>query len=56
MAFLLLPSARLVLYEAIAKKVKVLPLKGEELITFGEGNEERVVLSYQKTVAIHNAS
>lgn len=55
MAFLLLPSARLVLYEAIAKKVKVLPLKGEELITFGQGNEERVVLSYQKTVAIHNA-
>ncbi len=38
MTYLLLPSARLAIYEALAKKIKVLPIKAEEIVVFGEGN------------------
>jgi hypothetical protein len=37
MTYLLLPSARLALYEATAKKILVTPLKGEELVSLGSG-------------------
>jgi hypothetical protein len=55
MTYLLLPSARIAVYEATAKKALVTPLKAEELVSLGNGPQERVVLAYQKTLSIFNA-
>lgn len=38
MTYLLLPSARVAVYEAVAKKVKVLPIKAEEIVSPGLNN------------------
>lgn len=54
MSFVLLPSARLAIYQGLAKKLKVLPIKGEELITLGQGIGQTVTLSYQKTITTYN--
>jgi hypothetical protein len=56
MTYLLLPSARLAIYETAAKKVLVTPLRAEEVISFGNGQQERVVLAHQKTLSIINAA
>lgn len=56
MTYLLLPSARLAVYEAVAKKVLVTPLRGEELTAVGSGEEERLVLTYQKSLSIYSPS
>lgn len=55
MTYLLLPSARLALYEATAKKILVTPLKGEELVSLGTGEQERVVVTHQKSLSIFKA-
>ncbi len=55
MAYLLLPSTRLALYEAASKKILVTPIKGEELVTMCNGQQENVVVSHQKSLSIFNA-
>jgi hypothetical protein len=56
MAYLLLPSARLAIYEAVAKKVVVTPLRADELVSLGNGDQERLVLSYQKALNIYRTA
>lgn len=54
MTFLLLPSTRLVFYQAVTQTLKVYPLKGEELITLEHPQHHKTILSCVKTITIYD--
>lgn len=56
MTFLLLPSTRLILYQATSRTLKVYPLKGEELITLTNFTHSKTIISLLKTVNVYDTA